>query len=261
MKQQLQIVWILLASLSLTACEKIIDIKLSDADKKYVIEGVITDHDGRTQVKISQTKNYSSTNDFEGISGATVRITEEGGNATQLAETSAGVYVADVKGVPGKRYILHVDIDGKEFRAVSQMPQPVNIDSIYTAEMDMGSTPEKYVNVLFNDPAETKNYYRFVYHINGIKVKRIFTRNDDLSDGRLTSASLFSDDREIAVGDTIKVELQSIDTDVYAYWYSLHRGADGSPSASPANPVTNLSGGTLGYFSAHTVNEKTIVVR
>jgi hypothetical protein len=31
-------------------------------------------------------------------------------------------------------------------------------------------------------------------------------------------------------------------------------GNNGFQSASPDNPTTNLTGGALGYFSAHTVN-------
>jgi len=51
------------------------------------------------------------------------------------------------------------------------------------------------------------------------------------------------------------------DAAVYKYWYSLNDGATGTgQSASPANPVTNISGGALGYFSAQTVRTKGIKV-
>jgi hypothetical protein len=51
------------------------------------------------------------------------------------------------------------------------------------------------------------------------------------------------------------------DAAVYTFWYSLSSGATGAnESASPANPVSNISGGAVGYFSAQTIQRKTILV-
>jgi hypothetical protein len=64
------------------------------------------------------------------------------------------------------------------------------------------------------------------------------------------------------MGDTVAVEMHCIDPAMYKYWFSLSQSATGeTETASPANPVTNLSGGTLGYFSAHTVRSKSIIVK
>ena len=63
-------------------------------------------------------------------------------------------------------------------------------------------------------------------------------------------------------GDQVTVDMLCLDPAVYKYWYSLDRGATGGgiSGATPANPVTNISGGALGYFSAHTLQSKTMVV-
>jgi hypothetical protein len=48
-----------------------------------------------------------------------------------------------------------------------------------------------------------------------------------------------------------------IDKNVYNYFFSLLQvtgNNGGFQSASPDNPITNISGGALGYFSAHTVS-------
>lgn len=261
MKQFITPLLVLLATMALTSCEKLIDVELRDADKKYVIEGVLTDQPGSTQVRISQTKSYSASNSFEGVNGADVRIVEEDGSRTQLTQKAAGVYESEITGQPGKKYTLLVTIGATEFRAVSQMPAATAISGLFTAEMEMGTESGKYLNVVFQDPPEAGNFYRLVQFINGKKEKHIYTRNDDLSNGRLNTVPLFNHDGEVKKGDSIKVELQSIDAAVYKYWYSLSRNADGGQSASPANPVTNFSGGALGYFSAHATSEKTIVVQ
>jgi len=65
-------------------------------------------------------------------------------------------------------------------------------------------------------------------------------------------------------GDTITVELLTIDKAAYDY-YSILRdilSSDRSAtSLSPANPNTNLTNGPLGYFAAFTVDTKSIVLK
>ena len=56
--------------------------------------------------------------------------------------------------------------------------------------------------------------------------------------------------------------MQNIDPVVYKYWFSLSQNATGeTQSASPANPVSNIKGGALGYFSAHTISTKSIIAQ
>lgn len=262
MQHKSSALFILFITVFLTSCEKVIDIQLNDTEKKYVIEGVITDKNGSCQVKITQTKNFSDNNNFAGVSGARVAITSGDGKTTYLNETTPGTYKANLRGKPGAQYKLDVTIDGKPYTAVSQMPAPVAIDSIYIMEVDMGSEKDMMVNVVYNDPPGLGNAYRFVLSVNGQKVKSIFERNDDLSDGRRTTVTLMDHDTNLKKSDTVTVAMQCIDQNVYKYWYSLSQGATGNGySASPANPVTNITGGALGYFSAHTVTERTMIIQ
>ncbi len=257
------------ASLLLASCEKVIDIKLNDAEKKYVIEGVLTDEAGSAAVVITQTKNFADDNQFAGITGATVTITDSDGNSTALSETSAGVYQSSgLTGVTGKTYSLTVEIGTNIFTASSAMPSKVNMDTLYVSEDLMFGEVRKLANIDFLDPEGLGQSYRFVQYVNGVKRTGTFIRNDDYTDGNKTSVRLFSDediddDKKIKTGDIIKVDMLCIDKDVYKYWNSFGTGgATGSSNtSSPANPVTNITGGALGYFSAHTVQSKTVVVQ
>jgi hypothetical protein len=68
----------------------------------------------------------------------------------------------------------------------------------------------------------------------------------------------------VKIGDTIIVELLSIDKAAYDYFNTLKDilSSDRSPtSLSPANPNTNVSNGALGYFAAFTIDTKTIVLK
>ncbi len=242
------------------SCERVIDVKVNDAVKKYVIEGVLTDQTGSCQVIISQTKGFNEDNSFAGVSGAKVSITDEAGIISNLTGTGGGYYESNLAGIPGKTYMLQVNINDEVFTAVSKMPVPVLIDSLYITEVSFFSETSKWVNVQYSDPASPGNSYRFVQYINNVKNKGIYVQNDDLSNGRLTTATLFGRDTEITKGDTVKVELQCIDPVMYKYWFSLSQSATGeTESASPANPVSNITGGALGYFSAHTVRTKSVI--
>lgn len=251
-----------------TACEKEIDLNLNGNDNKYVIEGVLTDIKGDCSVKISRTKEFNSDNAFNGVSGAKVQIWN-GGDTTLLTESSTGVYTApELSGGNGNTYGLLVTIDGETFTATSRMPNKVAFDSLVVVEEDLFGDMTKIANVNFKDPANETNYYRFRQYLNGVMIKSYWVRNDDLTNGNKISARLYilgdandDDENKIESGDKVTVDMMNIDADVYKYFYSLSNSATGeSNSATPANPVSNIKGNAIGYFSAHTIETKTITV-
>jgi hypothetical protein len=222
-------------------------------------------------VYISRTLNFDEDNGFKGISGAQVSIRTPADQEFLLSETAPGVYENPVlKGTPGSTYRLKVILGGEVFTASSTMPAKVALDSVFIRENSFLNEKIKLLNVQFFDPAGKGNCYRFVQYINGEKDKTIFVRKDDLVDNELVVTQLFAtnDDDEdddnnepskIKTGDVVKGELLCIDPAVYKFWYSLNQSATGTnESASPANPVTNIAGGALGYFSAHTYDTKMV---
>jgi len=251
----------IIAILFFTSCEKVIEVNVNDAAKKYVIEAVLTNEAGGNQVKISQTKAINEDNRFVGVTGAQVQILDQNGVSVSLIETSQGIYRSTLIGDPGKSYTLQVRVGDETFTATSQMPQAVALDSLFVSSMNMMGEKEYYANVVYTDPAEKGNAYRFVQYLNGVKNKDIFIQNDDLSNGRKNTNTLYTHGDEIKQGDQIRVEMLTIDPQVYKYWYSLRQGATGEGNAaSPANPLSNINGGALGYFSAHTVSAKAVTV-
>lgn len=257
------------ALLMLVSCEKVIDLDLNDAEKKNVIEANITDRAGDARVVISETKNFDEDNIFTGISGATVTITESGGATTTLNEVTTGVYESSgLVAVPGKTYTLNVNVNGTNYSAISVMPQKVNMDTIFVTNEFLFTQFQKIVNVEFQDPPGRGNNYRFIQYINGVKEDQAIVQNDDYTDGRNVNNKLFyfadddeEDETKIESGDTVRVEFLCIDAAMYKYWYSLERSATGiGGQATPSNPVSNMQGGALGYFSAHTFQTKTMIV-
>lgn len=252
-----------------SSCQKVIDVDIKNAEKKYVLEAIVTDKPGASKVLLSTTKNVSENNDFPGISGAAVTVTDNTGTTTTFTETTAGNYEAPgFTGATGKTYSLQVNVNGETFTASSTMPQKINLDTLFISNEILFGETRKLANIAYQDPAGKGHCYRYIQYINDKKSKPIFTNNDDYSDGKYVETKLWyivgddeNEDEEIKSGDTIRLDMLCIDVPVYKYWYSVYQSATGnSQSASPANPVTNINGGALGYFSAHTIQTKTVVV-
>lgn len=260
--------FILAGCFLLTSCEKVIDLDLEGVEKKYMIEGIVTNQSGESKVMITQTKDFDENNDFPGVSGASVYITDQNsGTTVELSETSTGIYeTSALTGECGSTYTLEVRIGEETFTGSSTMPEVVPMDTIYVTEENIFGETWKLANIVLQDPPGIENSYRYIQHINGVKTKQLFIRNDDLVDGRNAPTKLYmSPDMEeedrIKSGDELRIEMHCIDAAVYKYWYSLEQGATGDGgSATPANPVTNIQGGALGYFSAQTRQVSTMVV-
>jgi hypothetical protein len=267
MRNIIKISLVLLSAAFMQSCTKVIDVKLKDADKKYVIEGILTDEPGQCKVLLSKTKNFSEGNSPVGISGASVSIKDNtDGSMVALTELSPGVYTqATFAGIPGHSYELSVAVSGATFTAVSHMPLKVKFDSLFISKDQLFGEERTLANLVFTDPPAYGHSYRAVQYINGRELKNIFVTNDDYTNNKVNYAKLFifSDNEadKAKPGDTVTVDMQCIDPVIYRYWYSLDQGATGnSQSAAPANPVTNITGGAIGYFSAHTIETKTTIV-
>lgn len=253
-----------LVVLFFSSCEKVIDVQLDETNKKYVLEGSVSNIAGEpAEVRISQTKNFEDENSFTGISSAVVTIEENNGTVYPLTEVSTGVYQSNVlTGVPGNSYTLSVSVNGNTFSSTSVMPaQLVILDSLTVSDLAFGGSNTITVAPSYLDPVGIGNSYRFIQYANGALVKKTFVQNDDLSDGLRITRPFVNTDGELESGDVVKVDMLCVDAAVYKYWYSLDQAATGSnQSATPANPVSNINGGAIGYFSAHSVSSKTIVI-
>ena len=144
------------------------------------------------------------------------------------------------------------------------MPLPVSLDSVSTtnSQFNKGKN-QKVLTVHFADPPNIANQYRFVLYVNSVQVKTIFAFDDDFSDGRNVNIDLYENDIDIFPGDVVSIEMQCLDKPVYTYWFTQQQQQANNPGGgvAPSNPPTNITPTTLGYFSAHTTQQLTFVVR
>lgn len=249
-----------------TSCEKVIDVNTNNSTPQLVIEGNISNTPGPYTIKLSTSVNYDQTNSFPAVQNAVVKISDDKGNSETLKETTPGIYqTATTNGTVGTTYTLYVKTpDNKEYTAVSTMPAAVSLDTLKIQKSTFKSSDEDTLEavVYFTDPKGLGNNYNFKQYINGVASKAINITNDKYFDGNSTNFSLFRKDKEyIKKGDSVSVEMRNIDKANYDYFNSLENIVDRPDNPAPANPVSSITGGALGYFSAYSVSQKSVIVK
>lgn len=244
------------------SCEKIIDLKLDNSDPLVVIDGGLNDQNENQELRISKTYNFTESNKFNGVSGAVVILTRPNGSKVNYNEVSPGIYrTVKMRGVPGNKYILSVTIEGKTYTASSIMPVRVNLDSLSFKQFNIFSSQSTYVAVNFSDPPNIANQYRYILKTNG-NVKADMVNEDRFNNGNKVSDAIFYELDDLSSGETIDVEFQCIDKQVYRYFYSLGQNSGaGGPPVAPANPPSNFDNGALGVFNAYTTSKLSIVIK
>lgn len=253
-----------------SSCNKVIDIKTGNDSGKLDIEANIVDTTGLQTITLSRNVPFTSTNVYPAVTGATVSVADASGNNYLFTEGPLGTYTnAQLTGVSGTNYKLTVVSGGTTYNAASTLPVKVALDSVTSQNrpLSTGSNPKKQIVVHYKDQPGIANYYRFVLFINGVQVKSVFVFDDQFNDGLYVNNILRIQDNDdnstdIYAGDKVTVIMECIDQPMYLYWFTLAQQGNGpGGGVTPSDPPTNISPITLGYFSAHTTQSQTIVVK
>lgn len=253
----------------ITSCQKVVQLDLNSAAPQLVVEGSLSTQAAPYSVKLSKTVNFSDLNTFPPCTGAAVTLSDNAGNSETLVESTPGTYTAGtLQGTVGREYKLLIVSENKNYQSTSTIPSPVNIDTVVQVTNTGGfggNSGSKSLRIFFTDPAGVDNYYRLIEILNHDTVNSISITNDFGRDGHIIQMNFRrgNDGLRLKTGDSVVVQLQSIDKYVYEYFrtFNLSGGEGSFNSSSPANPTSNVSNGALGYFSAYSVSTKTIVVQ
>lgn len=303
-----------------TSCTKDITVDLPTYPDQLVVEGTI-EPGTPPFVILTHTQSYFAPTDINSIAsmfvtGATVTVTTDGNvwtldqicsnlldsttlaaaseatglNPALLAAANICIYTslnpAHV-GVIGKTYRLDVSVDGKSLSAVSSIPNPVPLDSVWfkLALQTPGDDSLGYAWARITDPDTLGNSYRWMakrinHRANGQTMDDYYisplgsTYNDkyvngltfDFTENRGSEfyAGHPEDDNAEAgffkVGDTIAVKALSIGKKEYDFYssYDSNVGTTGDLFSTPANVKTNITGG-LGIWAGRGVYLDTII--
>ena len=256
-------IYIILFVLFFSSCEKVIDLKLKETAPKIVIEAIFTDLNTRHTVSISYTTNFDEPTTKIPVSGASVVIKDENGTNISFTEQKAGNYLSTTyKGIPGNKYTITVTVNGKSYSASSIMPYPVAIKSLEQIELTFFGETRKIVQLNYKDPIGIVNFYYNRVFINNVKRSTFYVDSDRFNDGRDVKNTIFIDEPNLVVGDVVNVQLLTIDENIYKYLFSITQiTGNGGPPTTPANPNSNFNNGALGFFSASTITNSSIIIK
>lgn len=281
------------------ACEEDINLELTGGSQKIVIEGSI--ENGRTaEVIITRNSPLSQNIDFSSIlvKNATVYVTYGGlvdtlQMDTLLTTSVPFVYVGKkIKGVPGQAYGLTVIVDNQIYSAITLIPNPIALDSVwwkpYPPETELGTATAR-----LSEPVGYGNAYKW-FAKRPIKIKeddkgqlvilnrryiapRGSTFDDKFIDGKSFEFSYFRgyDPTESIIAenedpkernlykktDTVYIKFCTLD-DKSAKFYTSFEAAsssNGNPFASPSSVTGNISGGALGVWAGFGCTYDTIM--
>lgn len=285
---------LLILLLFLSSCERSVDFNIDKVTPKLVVEATI--ENGQPPiVYLSKSLNYYSKIDQSILSDNFVHNAEvyvsTGTLTHKLKEYSIPVsggynfyyYSVDPSspanpftGVLNKQYSLRIITEGKEYTAITSIPNITRrIDSIFWKQAPTGNPSEKVAFMIrATDPPGYGDYIRYftkrnreeffpglnsVYDdqvIDGtsyeIQVERGVNRNDSTSEG----FTYFNK------GDTVTLKLCNIDKATFDFWRTMEftYSSIGNPFASPTKVLSNISNGGLGYFGGCAAQYRTLII-
>lgn len=256
------IVVISLVALLFTSCEKVITLPLKDEDPKLVVEAVLNADESTHQILLTKTLALDATGEYPSVTNAVVSIEDQNGVTGTFVHQNDGIY--ELTGYPlteGLTYTLVVSADGVTYQASSTIPLKVPLACVdYINNQFFGASGFLLVP-LFTDAPNVENYYGFSYTGKADEGKYaidLIIRNDESSDGLDNGQPLF-EGPEVNTGDTVSLYMNCFDKATYKYYFSRFQTTDPN-SGAPANPVTNLSNGALGYFTVRTQDSLVFIV-
>jgi len=177
-------------------------------------------------------------------------------------------------GDTGKIYTLTAEYGGKSVSAQTSIPHMVAIDTAYFRVED-GLDSLGYIELLFTDPPEQKNYYR-IYTKRVGKDERFVSSflmaiDDQYFSGEQLKVTLrrapesflsSSENEYFELGDSVLVKLSTMDQQTFDFWNSYQEEVINStnPFASAMTGLeSNISGDGLGVWGGYGFSIATVV--
>lgn len=263
--------WIhIIGLITLLACEEATEWNLdTQSTELLVVEAQISNELKSHLVTLSRTTTDLNAQP-EPVSGAIVVVGTEG-NSTFFAEfpVGSGMYYSDtVQAVVGKAYQLYINVDGKEYGAVTQM---VPVSPMKPLSYRLVNEEKNLYEINYqdsNDPSK-KEYWISWSHLpafQGIPLTETLARTYHYSLSSIDVNQLFKPDVDkiqFPVGSIVLRKKYSMSKDQQAFYRTFLSETQwrGSPfDIQKGNVTTNLSEGAVGFFAVSTVVSDTTVI-
>jgi hypothetical protein len=262
-----KLLYILPIMLMFTSCEDVVQIKLDEGSKLYVIDAFVNDLRNDQVIRVTTNDSYFSNRQAPPVTNAVVQLVDVNTNATyNFTYTTEGKYVYPITSTDtiarlGHKYILSVTIDGNTYTSLNEQKRPAVIDSIasyYNDGTDPFSGPkDTYSCLLFaRDKADNDPDY---YWLRTFRNDTLFNGSADINiciDGTggtvynaptdtiaFTPSATFLGFKTYQYHDKCKVEIHSISRDTYFFFLQALQQINnaGLFATTPENIKTNIS--------------------
>ena len=264
----------ILTILTITSCEKVIDVDLETAPEKIVIDAAIQWKKGTTgneqKIRLTTTTSYFNTT-VPVFSGATVTITNNTNNAifTFIETPNTGNYLCN-NFVPiiGNSYTLKVLANNQLYVATDRLLATPTITDVEQKTVSGFEGDEIQIKYFYQDNGLENNYYLLTVKQNNLIVPEFGVTDDKFFQGNQMFG--FYTEENLKPTDILDLSVQGISESYFNYMSKLISisNSGGNPfSTPPATLRGNLKNETipknfpLGYFSLGEVDTKNYTVQ
>ncbi len=293
MKALLKSLFLITVIAALTSCEDVVQIKLDEGSKLYVIDAFVNNLPEKQVIKVSTNDQYFSNSSAPPLSGAQVILKDlTAGKQFLFAEENKGEYVyvpsGDTLSRVDHQYELNVTIDGVTYTSLATQKRTAVIDTIESVLFDgsggFGPPPAKpfyLCNLLAFDPAGLVPDYYWVKTFRNDSL--LFGPSDiniaiDGTNGAVgdlgveytafTPPITFLGFNQYYSGNTCKVEIHSLSRESYYFFIqaSTQINNGGLFATTPENVKTNIltpenaATKAVGWFNMATVTSLKITI-
>ncbi len=274
MKTLKKYIALLIITLSIFSCQDVIQVDLTTAPPRLVVEARINwqkGTSGNTQkIKLTTTTSYYSST-FPKVSGATVSVENATGTVfTFLENPGTGEYICtNFVPVIDQTYTLTIVSNGQTYKAVETLKSVTPITKF--AQKNDGGILGKDIEIraFYNDPPIVTNYYLYNYNYPAAPKPDYYVGRDEFYQGN----EFFSISRtdKLKVGDVVSVSHFGVSQQYYNYLailLDIAGSSGGGPFQSPPATVrgnvinqNNLDNYALGYFSLSEFDSKVYTIQ
>ncbi len=253
-----------------SSCQDVIKVDLPTDQQSTLVVDAFIYSDSVAKVALALSIPYFEQTDYPKVKADLVTITDNT-NTDTLLETpvGSGKYIGkNIVGAIGKIYTLKILYNNTEYVAIDKLNRNTHFDSLYFVDFPYGrpgSPYKKFSCISHTDPAGLGDNYIAYFFRNDTSFNSINDINfttDQFIDGNQAKDVYIG--RPVKMGDKVRVEVHSLSTQAYNYYFQIINNAVRQQSlfAPPPAPYKgNISGNALGFFKASAVSAKEGVVQ
>ncbi len=246
----------------LVSCTDTVDVNVPNSGARLVVDATITwekGTSGQTQtIKLRESTAYFDNNPDVPVTGAMVTVTkDDDGSEFAFQDQNNGAYITNnFDPQVGQSYTLSIQHHAQTYTAQETLIPVSNINSVVQTIEGTGDDTEIQLQVFFDDPEGTANYYLGEFTPSNLPLPALAAINDEFTDGN--ENFIENDNENYLAGVTVGISLYGVSERYYDYINILidQSGSDeGGPFATTPVQlkgncinVTNSDEEVLGYF-------------